>query len=196
MIPIMEECEHDFLLLSKLLLTSFCVLSVVWLIFSSQFIIMLLNMKCICSIFWIIYYNIIIIFLKYNNFNTYETIQFHIGDKIIHLSIDGKHNVCVPMVQDFEATWLDWCHNLDFKYIINRESSQEYTHNFHHYPQRFFALANGWFHMLRLHLPPFDYVLLLLLTYWNNLIEFPRLATFFYVQVYHLYHLTNLKVCY
>jgi len=61
-----------------------------------------------------------------------KPIQFHIG--VIHLLIDGKHNICAPMVQDFEATWLDWCHNLVFKYIINKESSQEYTHNFHHCP--------------------------------------------------------------
>jgi hypothetical protein len=54
---------------------------------------------------WIIYYNKKKIGKKKKKkFNTNETIQFHIGDKIIHLSIDGKHNHLVPMVQDFEAT--------------------------------------------------------------------------------------------
>ncbi len=33
--------------------------------------------------------------------------------------------------------------------------------------------------MLRFHLSPFDYALLLLLIYWQNLTKFPRLVTFF-----------------
>ncbi len=133
MIPIMEECEYDFLLLSKLLLTCF-ISCMVDLFFPIHHYVIEYEVYLL----WIIYYNKKKIGKKKTIiFNTNETIQFHIGDKIIHLSIDGKHNHLVPMVQDFEATWLDWCHNLVFKYIINKESSQEYTHNFHHCPWRF-----------------------------------------------------------